>query len=325
MNFKKRIFLIYCLAFIFILAISLGILAGCKRSSNTLSTTKNNVALTPENKISEYSNPDAVITVSELNSILNSPNLVILDARAANNKDYRANYPGGHIPTATAFMRSQYTDSARWNRVAPANQIARYFTELGIDKYSRIVLYGNEKGLAGRVYWMLKMHGCENQVQILDGGIDKWKEAGYPLSNVRTKRGASKFDFNTAKADQSYTTDFKGIGEVSSGNAPENILVDTRSNNEHANGHIANSVNVNVDELLNEDKTFKPLHELNSIFSAKGITPDKNIYVYSNYGGRSSLVWYILHELMGYPNVKNFDAGLKEWVYRELPLVNTAR
>ena len=322
MQLKRRGLLIYFSAGIIVLAISLGILAGCKRSSITIPTTPYTAASTPEDKISAYENPAAVITVEELNRIQDASNLVILDARAANGKDYRINFKGGHIPGASGFMRSQYTDSARWNRVARATQVQRYFREMGIDNYSRIVLYDNGNGRAGRVYWMLLMHGCENQVQILDGGIDKWKEAGYQLSNERTNRGSAKFSFNKAKADPGLTTEFKEIGEASSTpDDPGKIVVDARSADEYTKGHIANSVNVGVDEILNPDKTFKPLHELNSIFAAKGVTPDKNVYVYSNYGGRSSLVWFVLHELMGYSTVKNFDAGLKEWGYREKPLV----
>lgn len=320
MNKKKRVFLIYSLAAFFVFAISLGVLAGCKRSSTIVQPTQMNATQTAEKRISEYSNPNAVITVNELNNILNDPNLVILDARANNSKDFRTNYQDGHIPGAIVYMRSQYTDSARGNRVASPNVVQMYFSTLGIDKYSRIVIYGNDNGLQGRVYWMLKMYGCDNQVQILDGGIEGWKEAGYQLSNQRTKRNESKFAFNPVKTDPSFTTNMNEIGQILSSNNPGNIIVDARSNNEYVSSHIPSSVNVSVTDVLNADKTFKPVHELTSILTAKGITPDKKVFVYSYTGSRSSLIWYVLHELMGYTNVINYDSGFKEWISRARPI-----
>ncbi|MCG9969096.1 hypothetical protein L9W92_13740 [Pelotomaculum terephthalicicum JT] len=317
MNKKRRFFLIYFLIAFFVFLTTFVLIAGYKRSSTIVQPTYQNINLTDEEKIAEYSNPDAVITASELNNILNDPNLIILDARAANNKDYVQNCQGGHIPGASVLLRSHYTDTARWFRVAPAKQIQKYLSEMGIDNHSRIVIYGNDSCLQGRVYWMFKLHGCDNQIQILDGGIDKWQEEGYQLSSERTSHRPSKFAFNPDKADQGYTTDLKEMGEISSSNSPDNIIVDVRPNNEYLNGHIPSSVNVSVDELMNEDKTFKPLDELVSIFTAKGITPDKNVYVYCTTGSLSSLAWYVLHELMGYPSVINYDGGLKEWSSRE--------
>jgi len=324
MNKKRRYSLFFLLAAFLVFSITAGILTGCKRSSTIVQSDyyKN---LTAEEKISQYSNPEAVITAAELNSILNDPNLIILDARAANNKDYRQNCQGGNIPGANVFLRSHYTDPARWYRVAPAKYMQKYLSDLGIDNYSRIVIYGNESALQGRVYWMLKMHGCDNQIQILDGGIDKWKQEGYQLSSERIKLRPSKFAFNPAKSDPSFTTDQKEMGEISSGNRPDSIIVDVRTGNEYASGHIPSSINVSVSEMLNSDKTFKTVDELTSLLSARGITPDKNIYVYSNTGARSSLAWFILHELLGYPSVKNYDGGLKEWTFRERPVEKSVR
>ncbi|OPX84730.1 MAG: putative thiosulfate sulfurtransferase [Pelotomaculum sp. PtaB.Bin104] len=316
MNKKNKVFILYCLVILLVIAVTMSILAGCRKSSSSLQEDPASLA---EKKITQYSNPEAVISVSELNNTLNDSNLVILDARYANARAIRESNDG-QIPGAISILRSHYQDPARWNSVAPPNYIQRYFREIGIDNYSKIVIYGNDNGLQGRLYWMLKMYGIDNEIKILDGGFEKWKEADYQSASPKTKRSPSSFEFNTIKADENMKTNLKDIGEILASNNPNNIIVDARNNNEFSSGHIPSSVNISVDDILNEDKTFKTAKELDAIFTQKGVTPDKNVFVYCHDGSRSSLTWYVLHELMGYPNVKNYDGGFKEWKYRERPI-----
>lgn len=318
--FNKKNLLTYCLAAGLILMAILVVMAGCKRTSTTIDPARSYGSISPGNKIEQYNNPEAVITAGELNNLLREPNLFIFDARHTNAKALRAAAQEGFIPGSIAYLRSHYSDLSRWNRAAPAKHIQKYFSELGLDRYSRIVIYGSGNGLEGRLYWVLKMYGCDNQIQILDGGIEKWKDAGYQLSTEKRKRVEYKFEFNPAKADPGLTCDLKEINNVSQSAGPDAVIIDARSKKEYAGGHIPSSVNVSLDEVLNPDKTFKPLNELGSVFGDRGITPEKNVYVYSNNGARSSLLWYVLHELMGYPSVKNYDSGLKEWNFRERPL-----
>ncbi len=321
MNRKNKL-IIYCLVTFFVFAGALSILAGCKRSSVVVQPTQEDPAQLAAEKPANYSNPNALISVSELNNILNDPNLTIIDARSANAKAYREFYEAGHIPGALALLRTHYQDPARWYSIAPPKHIQRYLRELGIDNHCKIVIYGNDNGLQGRIYWMFKMYGCDNEIQILDGGFEKWLESGYQTTTERTKRKLppSKFEFNAAKADESYTTNLKELGNILLGNDPNAIIVDARTSDEFSSGHIPSSVNISINDILNNDETFKPLQELTAIFTGKEVTSDKNVFVYSDTGSQSSLVWFVLHELMGYPNVKNYDGGFKEWRYRERPI-----
>jgi len=318
MKKRNRVFVIYCLFALCVFAIALCSLAGCKKS--TLKQTQN-TALSPEQKISQYSNPNALISVSELNDIIKNPNLKIIDARCYGIKDYRQLYPAGQIPGAIAVLRGHYQDPNRWNRISPPNIVKWYLGGLGIDSQDRIVIYGNDNGLQARFYWMLKMYGCNNEIQILDGGFEKWKEAGNQTSSdINKRQPLARFEFNQVKADGSFVAYLNDMGEAASGNNSNNIIVDARSSSEYDSMHIPGSVNITVDDIMNSDKTFKAANELTAVFTAKGVTPDKNVYVYSNVGSRSSLIWFTLHELMDYPNVRNYDAGLREWRYRERPV-----
>jgi thiosulfate/3-mercaptopyruvate sulfurtransferase len=64
---------------------------------------------------------------------------------------------------------------------------------------------------------------------------------------------------------------------------------------------------------VREDGTFKPAADLRQLYGNKGITPDKEIIAYCRIGERSSHTWFVLHYLLGYPNVRNYDGSWTEW------------
>lgn len=317
MNKKRLSFLIYCLVTVFIFTATLSVLAGCKRTSKTVPNPKpRDPAELAAEKISEYSHPEALISVHELNKNLNDPNLAVLDTRGRSFQVYAASYPPGHIPVAIPFLHSEYTHPAFHDRLATPALVQKALGDKGINNQKRIVIYGND-GLHGRVYWMLKAYGCDNAIQMLDGGFEKWKESGYPITG-QPLITPSQFVFNPAKGDPNIYTTLEEIVDSILNYTPSTIIVDARSGNEYLSGHIPCSVNISFSDVLNEDTTFKPAHELTAMLARKGVTPDKKVLVYSHSGVRSSLIWYVLHELMGYPNVKNYDGGFFEWMEREL-------
>lgn len=266
-------------------------------------------------KIFEYQNPNAVISVYELKEILEDSNLVVFDTRGITYQVHMASYPVGHIPGAVPILHDEYCHPAYHNRIAPPQQVQKHLGEKGVNNSKRILLYGND-GLQGRLYWMFKMYGSDNLVQIIDGGIEKWKEAGYQAVTVAQKVTPSQFDFNMARADLNIYSNLEEV-EHAIQNPDQYSIIDARSKEEFLSAHIPLSVNVSPKDILNSDATFKPVQELANIFTRKGVTPDKTVIVYSRIGIRSSLIWFVLHELLGYPNVKNYDAGCNEWSERE--------
>ncbi|MHB1042443.1 MAG: sulfurtransferase [Eubacteriales bacterium] len=266
-------------------------------------------------KIYEYQNPNAVISVYELNDILENPDMVILDTRGITYQIYCTTYPLGHIPGAIPILHGEYCHPTYQNRIALPQQVQKYLGEIGINNSKRILLYGND-GLQARLYWMFKMYGSDNQIQIIDGGIEKWKEAGYQAVTVSPKVTPSQFEFNMARADLNIYSDMGDVIKAIQ-NPEQYSIIDARSREEFLIAHIPLSVNVSPKDITNSDGTFKPVQELAAIYARKGVTPDKTVIVYSNLGIRSSLNWFVLRELLGYPNVKNYDAGSYEWSERE--------
>lgn len=304
--------------FIFII-IGIGVLGGCNRKP-TVVTTPTSVEEKKEDpaprlaavkKIAEYARPEALISVYELNQKIYDPGIFILDTRGRSFQVFQMSYPRGHIPGALPILHENYSHPTYFDRIAPPLQLQNLLEGLGVSNDSTIVLYGND-GLQARLYWALKMYGYDN-VKILDGGLEKWKETGYDITAANSARRPETFEFDLSKSKTELM--LASLNEVEAAVGSGNcIIVDTRRQDEYLYKHIPGSINFNSAELLNNDQTFKPFSELKALAEDKKIVKDKKIIVYSDSGVRSSLVWFALSELLGYPNVKNYDGAFYEWI-----------
>lgn len=267
-------------------------------------------SLAATEKIAGYTHPEALISVYELNKKIDDTGTVTFDTRGRSYQVLQSTYTKGHIPGAIPILHDQYCNPEYPERIAPPPKLEDLLGECGVGNDTQIILYGDD-GLQARVYWAVKMYGYD-KVKILDGGLDKWKEAGYDISPAYSKRQSNTFEFDLtkSKAEQMLAT----MGEVESaiGNGGR-VIVDARSKDEYLSGHIPGSVNLSSSELFNKDKTFKPAADLKALVESKKITKDKGIIVYCDYGIQSSLVWFALSELLGYPSVKNYDGSYNEW------------
>jgi 3-mercaptopyruvate sulfurtransferase SseA len=78
-------------------------------------------------------------------------------------------------------------------------------------------------------------------------------------------------------------------------------------------GHIPGAVNIPWEEAVREDGTFRSAEEIRAVYESQGVTPDKDVITYCRIGERSALTWFVLHELMGYRRVRNYDGSWTEW------------
>lgn len=257
----------------------------------------------PPEPAGTYAHPEYLISVDDLKKSLNDPFLLIIDLRP------RGLYTQEHIPGAISFNSRCLTDYNRPGRLAPPSQFKLALREYGISNRNKIVVYGATYEHA-RLWFALYMYG-HGTVQMLDGGIDRWKARGYPVASGRSRKNPAKYTPTTDKIPEVMASTEEVVTAM--GNADKSLIIDARSAAEYNAGHIPGSVNVEWDTLLNEDKTFKTANELSKIFAEKGITPDKQIIVYSNQCYRSSYVFFVLKQLLGCENVKNYDGFLLYW------------
>ena len=233
-------------------------------------------------------------------------------------------YEQSHIPGAVGWnWTSQLSDGIRRD-IASREEFSELLSNSGIGPDTTVVLYGdNNNWFAAWAYWQLKLYGHRNS-KILNGGRKFWLDNGLPLSTdipafQPTGYKLPEPDFRL----RAFRDDIlPRLGD------PGFALVDVRSPAEFNGeviappgmtetaqraGHIPGAASIPWGQTVREDGTFKGRDELAALYEGKGITPDKDVIAYCRIGERSSHSWFVLHELLGYPRVRNYDGSWTEW------------
>jgi thiosulfate/3-mercaptopyruvate sulfurtransferase len=233
-------------------------------------------------------------------------------------------YEQSHIPGAIAWnWTSQLSDGIRRD-IAGRAEFSELLSSSGISPDTTIVLYGdNNNWFAAWAYWQLKLFGHDD-VRILNGGRKLWLDTGLPLTT--DVPAYEPTGYQLAEPDfalRAYRDDIlPRLGDSTL------ALVDVRSPAEFNGeiiappgmsetaqraGHIPGAASIPWAQTVREDGTFKSRDELANLYEAKGITSDKDVIAYCRIGERSSHSWFVLHELLGYKRVRNYDGSWTEY------------
>jgi thiosulfate/3-mercaptopyruvate sulfurtransferase len=232
-------------------------------------------------------------------------------------------YDGGHLPGAIKLdWKTDLQDPVRRDFVNK-EQFEALLSERGIGNDDTVVLYGgNNNWFAAYAYWYFKLYG-HRDVKLLDGGRKKWELDARPLVTEVPSRERTTY---TAQEPDTSIRAFRD--EVVKAIGTQN-LVDVRSPDEYAGrllapahlpqeqaqraGHIPTALSVPWSKAANEDGTFKSDDELRAIYAAAGLDEGKDTIAYCRIGERSSHTWFVLKELLGHSNVKNYDGSWTEY------------
>ena len=274
------------------------------------------------------SNPTTPLIETEtLNEKIDSQQFKIIDFRTPSSFDE------GHIPDAINIWRPDIinNDMPYGGIIAQKEVIEQLLSGNGISPSDHLIIY-DDKGLcdAARLWWVLNYYG-HKKISLLNGGFTKWKKDNLNVSNTETVQGLTSYQFEQATPN---TTHYASLDGVKKALKDDNtIIVDTRELEEFTGetmkngafraGRIPNSIwhNWSKAVLYSKSRVLKPIATLKKLFEAKGINPDKDIIVYCQSGVRSSHTTFVLTQLLGYPNVRNFDGSWIEWSYhKDLPI-----
>ncbi|MEV0721438.1 sulfurtransferase [Micromonospora purpureochromogenes] len=232
-------------------------------------------------------------------------------------------YDTGHIAGAIKLdWKADLQDPVRRDFVNKS-QFEALLSERGIANDDTVILYGgNNNWFAAYAYWYFTLYGHRN-VKLIDGGRKKWELDGRPLVTGAVSRPATRY---VAQEQDASIRAFRD--EVVAAIGTKN-LVDVRSPDEYGGrllapahlpqeqaqraGHVPTAVNVPWSKAANEDGTFKSDDELRSLYTAAGLDESKDIIAYCRIGERSSHTWFVLKELLGQRNVKNYDGSWVEY------------
>ena len=234
-------------------------------------------------------------------------------------------YEEGHIRGAVKLHWRDDLQDKVIRDVVSKSEFERLLGERGISNDTAIVLYGDKNNwFAAYAFWYLKIYGHQD-VRLLDGGRQKWIEEDRELTTDVPAPTPAAY---TAK-DRDETIRIRRDEVLAGLDDPAIALVDVRSPQEFSGelmappgyeqegaartGHVPGAQSVPWATAVRDDGTFKSSQELEQIYGAKGITPDKEVRAYCRIGERSAHTWFVLRELLGYENVKNYDGSWTEW------------
>jgi thiosulfate/3-mercaptopyruvate sulfurtransferase len=264
---------------------------------------------------------DVLVTTEWLAAHLGDDNLVV--AEVDENPDL---YEDGHIAGAVKLhWRDDLQDPIERDIIEKA-EFERLMGSRGIGNDTSVVLYGDKNNwFAAYAYWYLKIYGHAD-VRILDGGRQKWIDEGRDLTTDAPV--AVSTSYTAKEADESIRVRRDNVLQGLE-NGGGRALVDVRSPQEYSGelmappgyeqegasrtGHIPSAQSIPWAQAVRDDGTFKSTDELRELYGAKGVTPEKEVLAYCRIGERSAHTWFVLRELLGYPDVKNYDGSWTEW------------
>jgi len=260
----------------------------------------------------------ALVSADWAEKNLDAPGVVFVEV----DEDTSA-YDAGHIPGAIKLdWKTDLQDPVRRDFVNK-QQFEALLSERGVSNDDNVILYGgNNNWFAAYAYWYFKLYG-HGDIKLLDGGRKKWELDARTLTKDAVSRPATQY---VAQEPDLSIRAFRDEAVAAIGTKN---LVDVRSPDEYAGrllapahlpqeqaqraGHIPTAISVPWSKSANEDGTFKSDDDLRQIYGEAGLDEGKSTIAYCRIGERSSHTWFVLKELLGHQDVKNYDGSWTEY------------
>ncbi len=267
-----------------------------------------------------YTHPEYLVETSWVAEHQNDPNVRIIES-----DEDPLLYAIGHIPGAAQVDWFSTLQHPLRRDFLTKDQFEQVASKLGISNDTTVVFYGDKSNwFACYALWLFQYYGHKN-VKIMNGGRTKWEQEKRPL--VKDVPSFTATTYKAKEADKSIRAFRDDVFKQIESKKP---MVDVRSPKEYTGellhmpnypqegatrgGHIPGAVSIPWAQAVNEaDSTFKTAEELKSLYEGKNIKSDGEIIAYCRIGERSSLTWFVLKYLLGYPTVKNYDGSWTEW------------
>ncbi|MHB8067805.1 MAG: sulfurtransferase [Desulfobaccales bacterium] len=255
-----------------------------------------------------YAHPEILIQPEELKALVDrkDPNLRIIDVR------HKAKYYLGHVPGALEVWRPDLEDKKNPGLIPPRAQMEALLSRLGVSGKDTLILYGDLYDHT-RLWLILVYYGFPlERLRLLDGGIGAWRAKGYPTQLTAPRVTQTKVKLTGKSPLPSLLANLAAVKEASPD--PGKVIVDVRSQRQYLGqqmkegaarpGHIPGALSLEWREAVVSQGPYKgylqPAAEIKKIYEAQGVTPDKDIFLYSHNGLPATLTLLSLY-LAGYP------------------------
>lgn len=233
-----------------------------------------------------------------------------------------------HIPGSTFIDWQDCKRSLLEREPAGTAAFEELMSERGVLPEDDVVLSGDSANCyALGALWLMRHHG-HRSLRLMDGGRAAWLARRLPMTVEETVR--PRTSYRTGPPDPSVRATRDDLLRQLADPAPGDVVVDCRTAEEFSGlsrgpaaatdacsprGHVPGAINLPVDDLVADDGTLLPAHELARVVSACGLRPQDRITTYCHTSDRSCLVWFALHAVLGFPSVRVYDGGWQEYGY----------
>ncbi|MXZ90395.1 MAG: sulfurtransferase [Chloroflexi bacterium] len=270
--------------------------------------------------MAEYAHPESLVSTQWVADHGGDANVRLVEVDV----DTSA-YDEGHVAGAVSFNWQSQLQQNVVRDIVSRSEMEALLSGSGIAPDTTVILYGdNNNWFAAWAFWQLKYYG-HNDVRLMNGGRALWLAEGRPVTTDVPSHAATQYSISAENGDLRALRDYV-LQAVNSGS---HALVDVRSPDEFSgalnappnvpqegsqrNGHIPGAANIPWGQAVNEDGTFKSADDLSALYGGKGVDGSRETIAYCRIGERSSHTWFVLSQLLGYDNVRNYDGSWTEW------------
>ena len=270
--------------------------------------------------MADYAHPDSLVSTEWVAEHGGDANVRLVEVDV----DTSA-YEQGHIAGAVGWNWQSQLQQPVQRDLATKEEIEQLLGSSGIGNDTTVILYGdNNNWFAAWAFWQLKYYG-HGDVRLMNGGRVKWEAEGRPMTTESPS--VSAVSYTASEGDQSIRAYRDQV--LSLVNAGSISLVDVRSPAEFSGelmapanlpqegsqrgGHIPGASNIPWGQAVAEDGTFKSADDLRALYGGQGIDGGRETIAYCRIGERSSHTWFVLTQLLGFENVRNYDGSWTEW------------
>ena len=270
--------------------------------------------------MADYAHPESLVSTDWVAEHTTDSNVRLVEVDVDT-----SSYDQGHIAGAVGWNWQSQLQQTISRDLVTKEGMEHLLGSAGIDTTTTVILYGdNNNWFAAWAFWQMKYYGHVD-VKLMNGGRAKWEAEGKPLTTAAANPGAKSYVAKDPNEDIRAYRD-QVLSKVSTGSIS---LVDVRAPAEYSGellapenlpqegaqrgGHIPSAANVPWGQAVAEDGTFKSADDLAALYGGKGIDGSKETITYCRIGERSSHTWFVLTQLLGYSNARNYDGSWTEW------------
>ncbi len=270
--------------------------------------------------MADYAHPESLVTTDWVAEHGGDANVRLVEVDV----DTSA-YEQGHIAGAVTWNWQSQLQQNVARDIVSRDEMAGLLSGSGVSPDTTIILYGdNNNWFAAWAFWQLRYYG-HRDVRLMNGGRALWLAENRPTTTDVPSYAATSYSITMENRDLRALRDYV----LQAVNSNSHALVDVRSPDEFSgalnappnlpqegsqrNGHIPGAANIPWGQAVNEDGTFKSADDLSALYGGKGVDGSRETIAYCRIGERSSHTWFVLSQLLGYDNVRNYDGSWTEW------------